>query len=121
MLGVRDVVTFSNVAGAGSESSSKSNATSQEESLSGTPSRAPADTSTSSADNEKESRRMREKRKIPQTPDPENETGKVMKTVTDQRERIASVMEKMQEAQTKQMHIMTKFMWAMLEILNKDN
>lgn len=120
VLGVRDVVTFSNVAGAGSESSSKSNATSQEESSSGTPS-APADSSTSSADSEKESRRMRKKRKTPQTPDPENETGKVMKTVTDQGERIASVMEKMQEAQTKQMDMMTKFMGAMLEILNKDN
>jgi len=64
---------------------------------------------------------MRKKRKTPQTPDPDNETGKVMKTVTDQGERIASVMEKVQEAQTKEMDMMTKFMGAMLEILNKDN
>ena len=96
VLGVRDVVTFSNVVGAGSESSSKSNATSQEESSPGTPSPAPANTSTSSSDSEKQSKRMGKKRKTPQTLDPENETGKVMKTVTDQGERIASVMKKMQ-------------------------
>lgn len=64
---------------------------------------------------------MRKKRKTPQTPEAENEIGKVMKTVTDQGERIAGVMEKMQEAQTKQMDMMNKFMGAMLEILNKDN
>ena len=59
VLRVRDVVTFSNVAGAGSESQNTSNTTSQEGSSSGTPSPAPADTSSSSADSEKESRRMR--------------------------------------------------------------
>ena len=121
VLGVRDVVTFSNVAGAGSESSNTSSTASHEESSSGTPSPAPADTSSSSAESEKESRRMRKKRKTPQTPEAENEIGKVMKTVTDQGERIAGVMEKMQEAQTKQMDMRNKFMGAMLEILNKDN
>lgn len=123
VLGVRDLVMFSNVAGAGSESSNKSNTTSQEESSSGTPSPSPspANTSSSSAESEKESRRMRKKRKTPQTPDTENETEKVMKTITDQGERIAGVMEKMQEAQAKQMDMMTKFMGAMLEILTKDN
>lgn len=121
VLGVRDVVTFSNVAGAGSESSNTSSTASHEESSSGRPSPAPADTSSSSAESEKESRRMRKKRKTPQTPEAENEIGKVMKTVTDQGERIAGVMEKMQEAQTKQMDMMNKFMGAMLEILNKDN
>jgi len=64
---------------------------------------------------------MRKKRKSLQTPEVEHEIGKVMKTVTDQGERIAGVMGKMQEAQTKQMDIMNKFMGAMLEILNKDN
>lgn len=123
VLGVRDLVMFSNVAGAGSESSNKSNTTSQEESSSGTPSPSPspANTSSSSAESEKESRRMRKKRKTPQTPDTENETEKVTKTITDQGERIAGVMEKMQEAQAKQMDMMTKFMGAMLEILTKDN
>ena len=96
VLGVRAVVTFCSVVGAGSESSSKSNATSQEESSPGTPSPAPANTSTSSSDSEKQSKRMGKKRKTPQTLDPENETGKVMKTVTDQGERIASVMKKTQ-------------------------
>ena len=43
---------------------------------------------------------MRKKRKTAQTPDPENEIRKVMKTVTDQGERISSLMEKMREAQT---------------------
>ena len=120
VLGVRDLVMFSNVAGAGLESS---NTTSQEESSSGTPSpsTSPANTSSSSAESEKESRRMRKKRKTPQTPDTENETEKVMKTITDQGERIAGVMEKKQEAQAKQMDMMTKFMGAMLEILTKDN
>lgn len=123
VLGVRDLVMFSNVAGAGSESSNTSNTTSQEESSSGTPSPSPspANTSSSSAESEKESRRMRKKRKTPQTPDTENETEKVTKTITDQGERIAGVMEKMQEAQAKQMDMMTKFMGAMLEILTKDN
>ena len=123
VLGVRDLVMFSNVAGAGSESSNTSNTTSQEESSSGTssPSPSPANTSSSSAESEKESRRMRKKRKTPQTPDTENETEKVMKTITDQGERVAGVMEKMQEAQAKQMDMMTKFMGAMLEILTKDN
>ena len=123
VLGVRDLVMFSNVAGAGSESSNTSNTTSQEESSSGTPSPSPspANTSSSSAESEKESRRMRKKRKTPQTPDTENKTKKVMKTITDQGERIAGVMEKMQEAQAKQMDMMTKFMGAMLEILTKDN
>lgn len=123
VLGVRDLVMFSNVAGAGSESSNTSNTTSQEESSSGTPSPSPspANTSSSSAESEKESRRMRKKRKTPQTPDTENETEKVMKTITDQGERIAGVMEKKQEAQAKQMDMMTKFMGAMLEILTKDN
>ena len=118
VLGIRDVITctFSNVAGAGSESQNTSNTTSQEGSSSGTPSPAPADTSSSSADSEKESRHMRKKRKTPQTPDAENETGKVMKTVIDQEKRIASLMEKMQEDQTKQVDRMTKFMGAMLEI-----
>ena len=123
VLGVRDLIMFSNVAGAGSENSNTSNTTSQEESSSGTssPSPSPANTSSSSAESEKESRRMRKKRKTPQTPDTENETKKVMKTITDQGERIAGVMEKMQEAQAKQMDMMTKFMGAMLEILTKDN
>lgn len=123
VLGVHDLVMFSNVAGAGSESSNTSNTTSQEESSSGTPSPSPspANTSSSSAESEKESRRMRKKRKTPQTPDTENETEKVTKTITDQGERIAGVMEKMQEAQAKQMDMMTKFMGAMLEILTKDN
>lgn len=123
VLGVRDLVMFSNVAGAGLESSNTSNTTSQEESSSGTssPSPSPANTSSSSAESEKESRRMRKKRKTPQTPDTENETEKVMKTITDQGERVAGVMEKMQEAQAKQMDMMTKFMGAMLEILTKDN
>ena len=80
VLGVRDLVMFSNVAGAGSESS---NTTSQEESSSGTPSPSPspspANTSSSSVESEKESRRMGKKRKTPQTPDTENETEKVMK------------------------------------------
>ena len=83
VLGVRDLVMFSNVAGAGSESSNTSNTTSQEESSSGTPSPSPspspANTSSSSVESEKESRRMRKKRKTPQTPDTENETEKVMK------------------------------------------
>ena len=125
VLGVRDLVMFSNVAGAGSESSNTSNTTSQEESSSGTPSPSPspspANTSSSSVESEKESRRMRKKRKTPQTPDTENETERVMKTITDQGERIAVVMEKMQEAQAKQMDMLTKFMGAMLEILTKDN
>lgn len=121
VLGVCDLVMFSNVAGAGSESSNTSNTTSQEESSSGTPSPSPANTSSSSAESEKESRRRRKKRKTPQTSDTENETEKVMKTITDQGERIAGVMEKMQEAQAKQMDMMTKFMGAMLEILTKDN
>ena len=123
VLGVRDLVMFSNEAGAGSESSNTSNTTSQEESSSGasSPSPSPANTSSSSAESEKESRRMRKKRKTPQTPDTENETEKVMKTITDQGERVAGVMEKMQEAQAKQMDMMTKFMGAMLEILTKDN
>ncbi|KAL9964410.1 hypothetical protein ACROYT_G028051 [Oculina patagonica] len=129
ILGVRDVVTFTNVAAAGSESSSPPNTTSQERQeesssgtpSSGTPSPVPADASSSSADSEKEKRRVRKKRKNPQAPEEENETGKVMKTVTDQGERIANVMEQMQEAQTKQMDMMTKFMGAMLEILNKNN
>ena len=64
---------------------------------------------------------MRKKRKTPQTPDAEYETGKVMKTMIDQGERIACLMEKMQEDQTKQVDMMTKFMGAMLEILKKDN
>ena len=116
VLGVRDLVMFST-----------SNTTSQEESSSGTPSPSPspspspANTSSSSVESEKESRRMRKKRKTPQTPDTENETEKVMKTITDQGERIAVVMEKMQEAQAKQMDMLTKFMGAMLEILTKDN
>ena len=125
VLGVRDLVMFSNVAGAGSENSNMSNTTSQEESSSSTPSPSPspspANTSSSSAESEKESRRMRKKRKTPQTPDTENETKKVMKTITDQGGRIAGVMEKMQEAQAKQIDMMTKFMGAMLEILTKDN
>lgn len=50
VLRVCDVVTFSNVAGAGSE---RSNTISQEESLSGTPSLALADTSSSSTYSEK--------------------------------------------------------------------
>ena len=37
-----------------------------------------------------------------------NKTRKVMKTVTDQGERIAGVMEKLQAAQTKKMDMMTK-------------
>ena len=41
--------------------------------------------------------------------------------MTDQGEKIASIMGKMLEAQTKQMDMITKFMGAMLEILNKDN
>ena len=49
---------------------------------------------------EKESKCTRKKRKTPQT-HAENKTRKVMKTVTDQGERIAGVMEKLQEAQTK--------------------
>ena len=114
VLGVRDLIMFST-----------SNTTSQEESSSGTPSPSPspspANTSSSSVESEKESRRMRKKRKTPQTPDTENETEKVMKTITDQGERIAVVMEKMQEAQAKQMDMLTKFMGAMLEILTKDN
>ena len=44
-----------------------------------------------------------------------------MKIVTNQGERFAGLMEKMQEAQTKQMDMMSKFMGAMVEILNKDN
>lgn len=121
VLGVRDLIMFSNIAGAGSESSNTSNTTSQEESSSGTPSPSPANTSSSSVESEKESKRMRKKRKTPQTLDTENETEKVMKTITDQGERIAGVMEKMQEAQAKQMDMLTKFMGAMLEILTKDN
>ena len=58
-------------------------------------------------DGEKESKCTRKKRKTPQT-HAENKTRKVMKTVTDQGERIAGVMEKLQEAQTKKMDMMTK-------------
>ena len=67
VLGVRDVITFSNVAEAGFGSSSTSNSISQEES--GTPSPALDDASSSSAHSEKESRCMRKKWKTPLTPD----------------------------------------------------
>ena len=58
-------------------------------------------------DGEKESKCTRKKRKTLQT-HAGNKTRKVMKTVTDQGERIAGVMEKLQEAQTKKMDLMTK-------------
>ncbi|KAJ7394929.1 hypothetical protein OS493_000766 [Desmophyllum pertusum] len=110
VLGVRDVVTFDNVAEAGSETrtSRSSPGTSQDspEIECSTPesTSSPDTVSNSSASTEKESRRLRKKRKSsPETPvDPEDvvDTGKVLKTVTEQGDRITGVMERMQEAQT---------------------
>lgn len=94
VLGVRDLLMFSNVAGAGSESSNTSNTTSQEESSSGTPSPSPspspANTSSSSVESEKESRRMR-KKEDPTDP-----------WYRKRNRKSHEEMEKMQEAQAKQ-------------------
>ena len=89
VLGVRDVITFSNVAGAGFGSSSTSNSTSQEKSH--IPSPALDDASSSSAYSEKESRCMRKKRKTPLTPDAETVSWKFDEVVSKIIECIESV------------------------------
>ena len=44
----------------------------------------------------------------------------LLKTATEQGERITGVMEKMQEAQTKQMDMMTQLMGVMLEMMKNE-
>ena len=110
-------LTFENVAEAGFESTSNKS----QESVCSTPSTGNA-SNQSSASIEKESRRQRKKRKAsPEAPvEGFEDNAGLLKTATEQGERITGVMEKMQEAQTKQMDMMTQFMGAMLEMMKNE-
>ena len=114
VLVVRDAVTFENVAEAGSASTS-SQSQGSPESFCSTPSTGNA-SNQSSASIEKERRRQRKKGRLHLM----RRYAGLLKTVTEQGERITGVMEKMQEAQTKQMDMMTQFMGAMLEMMKNE-
>lgn len=114
VLVVRDAVTFENVAEAGSASTS-SQSQGSPESFCSTPSTGNA-SNQSSASIEKERRRQRKKGRLHLR----RRYAGLLKTVTEQGERITGVMEKMQEAQTKQMDMMTQLMGVMLEMMKNE-
>ena len=116
---MRDVVALERIGEAGSSASSeKQSSSSPNTSSSNTSSVSPKGTVNSEETQENRRKRKRPRAAEKKAIEEEEREDKLLKNLADGNDRMAAVIDKMQEAQAQQMEIMTGFMKAMTEMMN---
>lgn len=121
VLGVRDVVALERVGEAGSSSSDQaSDEQSTSSSSPGTSTASPKGTVNNEETQENRRKRKKSKAADKRSKEEEEPEDKLLKTLTEQGDRMAEVIDKMQDAQSRQMEVMNGFMKAMTEMMKNN-